>query len=184
MAGPGVNHVNVPARFSMPPARPLEANASCRLDRRQPVLSNTFGLWGPVPRPAAALHLSRLSTTCHPEPPLGKPQGWSRRWARSDSTGTSFRANARRDVERHRTRLRGVARHECPARLPSRDINSLPSRETNSRCCTPRERQLVRDRGHSRCTHSIAPIRGLPGSVPDRRAPSIGPREVRTFRFG
>ena len=79
---------------------------------------------------------------------------------------------------------RGVARHECPARLPSRDINSLPSRETNSRCCTPRERQLVRDRDHSRCTHSIAPIRGLPGSVPDRRAPSIGPREVRTFRFG
>src|SRR6478672_11288964 len=74
MAGPGVNHVNVPARFSMPPARPLEANASCRLDRRQPVLSNTFGLWGPVPRPAAALHLSRLSTTCHPGPPLRKPQ--------------------------------------------------------------------------------------------------------------
>ena len=105
MAGPGVNHVNVPARFSMPPARPLEANASCRLDRRQPVLSNTFGLWGPVPRPAAPLHLSRLSTTCHPGPPLRKPQGWSRRWARSDSTGTSFRANARRDVERHRTRL-------------------------------------------------------------------------------
>ena len=59
-----------------------------------------------------------------------------------------------------------------------------PLAGTNSRCCRPRERQLVRDRGHSRCTHSIAPIRGLPGSVPDRRAPSIGPREVRTFRFG
>ena len=54
----------------------------------------------------------------------------------------------------------------------------------SSRCCTPRERLLVRARGHSLCSHSIAPIPGLPGSVPDPRAPSIELREVRTFRFG
>src|SRR6478609_4224622 len=157
MAGPGVNHVNVPARFSMPPARPLEANASCRLDRRQPVLSNTFGLWGPVPRPPTAPHLSRLSTTCHTEPPPGKPQGWSRRWARSHLTGTPFRANARRDVERYRTRLRGVARHECPARLPSRDTNSLPRGKLT--------RAVVRLENDSRyataVTHGV-PIRSRP----------------------
>jgi hypothetical protein len=184
MAGPSVNHVNVPARFSMPPARPLEANASCAStdgSRYCPIYSDYGSL-----RSDRQSHptFSKLSTTCHTEPPLEKPQGWSRRCADQTLTGTSFRANARQEGERYRARLRGVARHECPARLPSRDTNSFPSRDTNSRCCTPRERQLVRDRGRSRCTHSIAPIRGLPGSVPDRRAPSIGPREVRTFRFG
>jgi len=100
-------------------------------------------------------------------------------------------------LDRHPVPREGAAGRRALPNSPSWCRASRMSREaplaghqlaplagTNSRCCRPRERQLVRDRGHSRCTHSIAPIRGLPGSVPDRRAPSIGPREVRTFRFG
>ena len=182
MAGPSVNDVNVPARFSMPPARPLEANASCRLDRRQPVLSNIFRLWGPVRRPAVAPHLFQaqhhvpLRTTPREAPGVVQALG-------PDQTGPAPRSARTRGGSSSATELAFVVSRvtNVPRGSPR---GTLPSRDTNSRCCTPRERQLVRDRGRSRCTHSIAPIRGLPGSVPDRHAPLIGPREVRTFRFG
>src|SRR5689334_19740046 len=98
MAGPGVNHVNVPTRFSMPPARPLEANArppprlaAARIVQYHRIVELPADGGGVTPfrvrSPAA-----RRTT------PREAPKGWFRRRARADSGRTLSDATVRCDV--------------------------------------------------------------------------------------